>query len=57
MKRQPGNTSRIVYISACCYDYGENVSEPVEKIAAVEKDYHKCSFYVIVCCIATSYHQ
>ena len=41
----------------CCYDYGENASEAVGKIATDEKDYHKCSLCVIVYCIATAYHQ
>ena len=36
----------------CCYDYGANASEAVEKIATDQKDYHKCSLCVIVCCIA-----
>ena len=36
----------------CCYDYGANASEAVEKIAADQKDYHKWSLCVIVCCIA-----
>ena len=35
----------------CCYDYGANASEAVEKIATDQKDYHKCSLCVIVCCI------
>ena len=29
-----------------CYDYGANASEAVEKIAADQDDYHKCS----LCC-------
>ena len=37
----------------CCYDYGANASEAVEKIATDENDYHKCSLCIIVCCIAT----
>ena len=36
------------------YRYGVNSSETVEKIARVEKDYHKCSLCVTVC-IATTY--
>ena len=41
----------------CCYEYGINASEAVEKIATDEKDYHKCSLCVVVCCIATAYYQ
>ena len=36
------------------YRYDANASEAVEKIAADEKDYHKCFLSVIVC-IATAY--
>ena len=32
----------------CCYDYGANASEAVQKIAAEIKS-HKCSSCVIVC--------
>ena len=39
------------------YYYGANASEAIEKIATDEKDYHKCSLGVIVCCIATVYYQ
>ena len=27
----------------CCYEYGANSSEPVQKIATDQKDYHKSS--------------
>ena len=40
-----------------CYDYGVNASEAVEKIATDEKDYHKYSLCIIVCCITTTYNQ
>ena len=33
----------------CCYDYGANASEAVQKIVPDQKDYHKCSSFVIVC--------
>ena len=46
-----------VLATFCCYDYGANASEAVEKIATDQNDYHKCSLCVIVCCIAKSYHQ
>ena len=39
----------------CCYDYGPNASEVVQKIATNQKDYHKCSSCVIVCWIAKIY--
>ena len=30
----------------CCYDYGANGSEAVEKFAIDEKAYHKCSLCI-----------
>ena len=41
-----------VLATFCCYDYGVKASEAVERIATNQQDYHKCSLYVIVCCIA-----
>ena len=38
--------------SQCCYDYGANASEAVQKIAIDQKDYRKCSLCVMVCCIS-----
>ena len=38
-----------VLTNFCCYDYGANTSEAVQKIIADQKDYHKCSSCVIVC--------
>ena len=40
---------RLILASFCSYDYGANASEAVLKIATDQKDYHKCSLYVIVC--------
>ena len=40
----------------CCYDYGANASEAVQKIAAEIKS-HKCSSCVIVCWIIKIYQS
>ena len=32
-----------------CYDYGANTPEAVQKRATDQKDYNKCSLYVMVC--------
>ena len=41
----------------CCYDYGPTTSEAIQKIAANQKDYHKCSSYVIAGWIAKIYQS
>ena len=46
------NNFKAVLTTFCCYDYGANASEAVDKITTDQKDYHKCSLCVIVCCIA-----
>ena len=51
------NDFKVVLAILCCYDYGANSSGAVKRIASDEKDYHKCFFCVIVCCLATAYHQ
>ena len=33
-----------VLTNPCCYNYGTNFSEAVEKIATGQKDYHKSPF-------------
>ena len=43
------NDFEAVFATFCCYDYGVNASEAVQKIATDFKDYHKCSSCVIVC--------
>ena len=43
------NEFKAVLATSCCYDYGTNASEAVQKIATAQKDYHKCSSCVIVC--------
>ena len=37
------NNFEAVLANFCCYDYGANSSEVVQKIATNQKDYHKCS--------------
>ena len=32
-----------VLTTFCCYGYGTNASEAVQKTAKAQKDYHKCS--------------
>ena len=39
----------------CCYSYGANAFEAVQKISTDQKDYRKCSSCVIVCWIARIY--
>lgn len=41
----------------CCYDYDDNSSEAIDKIATYQKDYRKCFLCVIVCFIAKAFHQ
>ena len=43
------NDFETVLITFCCYGYGVNTSEAVQKIATVQKEYHKCSPCVIMC--------
>ena len=52
-----GDDFEAVLAIFCCYDYGPNASEAVSRNATDEKDYHKCSLYVMVCYIPTTYHQ
>ena len=35
-------------LATCCYDYGANASEAVQKIVTDQKDYHICSSCVII---------
>ena len=41
----------------CCYDYGANALEVVQKIATDQEDYHKCSSCLLVCWIAKIYQS
>ena len=43
------NDFEAVLATFCCYDYGAVASDAVQKITTDQKDYHKCSFYIIVC--------
>ena len=43
------NDFETVLATFCCYDCGANVSEGVQMIAKNQKDYHKCSSYVVIC--------
>ena len=49
------NDFEAVLTTLCCYDYGANASEAVQKIATDQKEYHKCSLCVIICWIAKIY--
>ena len=51
------NDFEAVLAAFCCYDYGADASEAVQKIARDHKDYHKCSSCVIVCWIAKIYQS
>ena len=46
-----------ILVTFCCYDYGANTSETVQKVATDQKDYHKYSSCVIVCWIAKTYQS
>ena len=41
------NDFEAVLATFCCYDYGPNASDAVQKIATDQKDYHKCSLPII----------
>ena len=49
------NNFEAVLATFCCYDHGAKASEAVQKIAADQKEYRKCSSCVIVCWIAKIY--
>ena len=51
------NDFEAVLATFCCYDYGANASEAVQKIATDQKDYHRCSSCVIVCWIVKIYQS
>ena len=46
-----------VLAALCCYEYGANISEGVQKVATDRKYYQKCSLCVIVCWIAKIYQS
>ena len=43
------NNFEAVLATFCCYDFGANASEAIQKISTDQKDYYKCSSCVIVC--------
>ena len=43
------NGFEAVLATFCCFDYGANAFETVQKIATDQKDYYKCSSCVIFC--------
>ena len=43
------NDIEAVLATFCCYDHGVKASEAVQKIAADQKVYRKCSSCVIIC--------
>ena len=43
------NDFEAVLAIFCCYEHGANASEAVQKIAADQKEYRKCSSCVIIC--------
>ena len=43
-----GNDFETVLTTFFCYEYGVNASESLQKITSDQKDYHKCSSFVIV---------
>ena len=51
------NDFEDVLATFCCYDYGDNAYEAVQKIATDQKDYYKCSLCVLVCCLAITYQS
>ena len=46
------NKFQAVLATLCCYYYGANASEAVQKIATDQKEYHKCFSCVIIFWIA-----
>ena len=49
------NDFDVVLSTFCCYDHGGNASEVVQKIAADQNEYHKCSSCVVICWLAKIY--
>ena len=44
------NDFEAVLAFFCCYDYGANASETVQKIATDQKEYHKCNAPRVLIC-------
>ena len=49
------NDFEAVLASFCCYDYGAKASVAVQKIDTDQKEYLKCSLWVIICWIVKIY--
>ena len=49
------NDFKAILTTFCCYGYGANATEAVQKIAADQKDYHKCSLCLMICCMTKIY--
>ena len=43
------NDFHAVLATFCFYDHGANASKAVQKIATDQREYHKCSSWVIIC--------
>ena len=43
------NGFEAVLATFCCYDHGAKASEAVQKIAADQKEYRKCSLCAVIC--------
>ena len=46
-----------VLTTFCCYDYGANAFEAVQRITADQKSYHKWSSTVVACWITKIYQS
>ena len=49
------NDFEAVLVTFRCYDHGAKTSEAVQKIVTAQKEYHKCSLWVIICWRAKIY--
>ena len=49
------NDFETILATFCCYDHGAKDSETVQKITTDQKEYRKCSSFVILCWIAKIY--
>ena len=43
------NDFEAVLVTFSCYNHGGNTSEAFQKIATDQKEYHRCSSYIIIC--------
>ena len=49
------NDFETVLVTFCCYDHGAKAYEEAQKIASDQREYRKCSLYVINCWITKTY--